>query len=133
MRDRLRRATLRARPARRWVRRSSTPCRKLLRSSTSSDRPLMPHERSNSAAETIPPPGLDQIAQSRILAPPVVVDLLKRYPSAPPGGRRVGELIRTLDASLRRQAMINRETTRRYSLVKAAFQGPRDELAESPS
>ena len=39
------------------------------------------------------------------------VDLLKRYPSAPPGGRHVGELIRILDASLRRQAGINRETT----------------------
>jgi hypothetical protein len=48
--------------------------------------------------------GLDQIAQSRMLAPPVVVDVLRRYPSAPPGGRLVGELIRTLDASLRRSA-----------------------------
>jgi hypothetical protein len=46
--------------------------------------------------------GLDQIAQSRILAPPVVVDILRRYPSAPPGGGRVGELIRILDALLRR-------------------------------
>jgi hypothetical protein len=51
-----------------------------------------------------PAVGLDQIAQSRILAPPVVVDVLRRYPSAPPGGRRVGELIRILDASLRRPA-----------------------------
>jgi hypothetical protein len=49
-----------------------------------------------------PTVGLDQITQSRILAPPVVVDVLSRYPSAPPGGGRVGELIRTLDASLRR-------------------------------
>jgi hypothetical protein len=49
-----------------------------------------------------PAVGLDQITQSRILAPPVVVDVLRRrYPSAPPGGRRVGELIRILDASLR--------------------------------
>jgi hypothetical protein len=48
--------------------------------------------------------GLDQITQSQILAPPVVVDLLRRYPSAPPGGGGVGELIRTLDASLRRPA-----------------------------
>jgi hypothetical protein len=31
------------------------PWRKLLRSSTSLDRPLMPHERSNSPPETIPP------------------------------------------------------------------------------
>jgi hypothetical protein len=51
-----------------------------------------------------PAVGLDQIAQSRILAPPVVVEVLRRYPSAPPGGGRVGELIRTLDASLRRPA-----------------------------
>jgi hypothetical protein len=48
--------------------------------------------------------GAHHIAQSRILAPPVVVDVLRRYPSAPPGGRRVGELIRILDASLRRPA-----------------------------
>jgi hypothetical protein len=48
--------------------------------------------------------GLDHIAQARILAPPVVVNVLRRYPSAPPGGGRVGELIRTLDASLRRPA-----------------------------
>ena len=51
-----------------------------------------------------PAVGLDQITQSRILAPPVVADILRRYPSAPPGGRRVGELIRILDASLRRLA-----------------------------
>jgi hypothetical protein len=49
-----------------------------------------------------PAVGLDQIAQFRLLAPSVVVEVLRRYPSAPPGGRRVGELIRTLDASLRR-------------------------------
>jgi hypothetical protein len=30
-----------------------------------------------------------------------VVDVLRRYPVAPPGGGRVGELIRQLDASLR--------------------------------
>jgi hypothetical protein len=51
-----------------------------------------------------PAVGHDQIAQSRNLAPPVVVDVLRRYPSAPPGGGRVGELIRTLDASLRQPA-----------------------------
>lgn len=48
--------------------------------------------------------GADHIAQLRILAHPVVVDVLRRYPSAPPGGGRVGEMIRTLDASLRRPA-----------------------------
>jgi hypothetical protein len=51
-----------------------------------------------------PAVGLDQLAQSRILASPVLVDVLRRYPSAPPGGGRVGELIRILDASLRRSA-----------------------------
>ena len=45
--------------------------------------------------------GADHIAQSRILADSVVVDVLKRYPVAPRGGGRVGELIRQLDASLR--------------------------------
>ena len=41
------------------------------------------------------------IAQARTLAPPVVAEVLRRYPAAPPGGGRAGELIRQLDASLR--------------------------------
>ena len=45
--------------------------------------------------------GLDHIAQCRIMASPVAVAVLRRYPSAPPGGGRVGELGRTLDAALR--------------------------------
>lgn len=45
--------------------------------------------------------GADHIAQSRSMASPVVVDVLRRYPVAPSGGGRVGELIRLLDASLR--------------------------------
>ncbi|WP_067819092.1 putative immunity protein [Actinomadura kijaniata] len=48
-----------------------------------------------------PSVGADHIEQSRTLTPPVVVDVLRRYPAAPPGGGRVGELIRQLDASLR--------------------------------
>ena len=48
-----------------------------------------------------PAVGADHIAQSRILAHPVVVDVLRRYPVAPRGSGRVGELIRQLDASLR--------------------------------
>src|SRR5215217_4776983 len=48
-----------------------------------------------------PAVGTDHIAQSRILAHPAVVDVLRRYPAAPSGGGRVGELIRHLDASLR--------------------------------
>jgi hypothetical protein len=45
--------------------------------------------------------GNAHIAQLRILARPVVVDVLKRYPVAPRGGGRVGELIRQLDGSQR--------------------------------
>jgi hypothetical protein len=48
-----------------------------------------------------PAVGADHIAQARDLAHPVVVDVLRRYPVAPRGGGRVGELIRRLDASLR--------------------------------
>ncbi|MFG3257238.1 putative immunity protein [Streptomyces sp. NPDC048172] len=35
------------------------------------------------------------------LADGTVVDVLRRYPAAPPGGGRVGQLIRDLDAALR--------------------------------
>jgi hypothetical protein len=48
-----------------------------------------------------PDVGAGHIAQSRGLASPVVVDVLSRYPAAPRGGGRVGELMRQLDASLR--------------------------------
>jgi hypothetical protein len=53
------------------------------------------------AAGDDPAVGADQIAQARMLAPPVVVDVLRRYPAAPGGGGRVGELIRQLDMLLR--------------------------------
>lgn len=41
------------------------------------------------------------VARACDLVDPVVVDVLRRYPPAPPGGGRVGELIRQLDALLR--------------------------------
>jgi hypothetical protein len=53
------------------------------------------------AADDDPAVGASHIAQARALAPPVVVEVLVRYPAAPRGGERVGELIRQLDASLR--------------------------------
>lgn len=53
------------------------------------------------AAGDDPAVGADHVARSRSLAPPVVVDVLRRYPAAPRGGGRVGELIRQLDALLR--------------------------------
>ncbi len=46
--------------------------------------------------------GADYIAKARSLAGPVVVSVLARYPNAPSGRGRVGELLRRLDASLRR-------------------------------
>lgn len=42
-----------------------------------------------------------RLAEARSLASPAVVDVLRRYPAAPPKGGRVGELIRQLDAALR--------------------------------
>lgn len=48
-----------------------------------------------------PTVGVEHIMHSRVRAHPVVRDVLRRYPPAPPGGGRVGELIRQLDALLR--------------------------------
>jgi immunity protein 5 of polymorphic toxin system len=45
--------------------------------------------------------GVDHIEQARRRVTPVVVDVLTRYPAAPPGGGRVGELLRVLDRALR--------------------------------
>ena len=45
--------------------------------------------------------GADHIVRARRRATPVVVDVLSRYPAAPPGGGRVGELLRDLDGALR--------------------------------
>jgi hypothetical protein len=45
--------------------------------------------------------GENPVALMLHLAPPAVVDVLRRYPAAPPGGGRVGELVRRLDALLR--------------------------------
>ncbi|NRQ36304.1 exonuclease SbcC [Nonomuraea sp. NN258] len=52
-------------------------------------------------AEDDPAVGADHLEHSRSLANPVVVAVLRRYPLAPPGGGRVGELLRQLDTSLR--------------------------------
>jgi hypothetical protein len=53
------------------------------------------------SAHDDPAIGASHIAQSRSLATPIVIEVLRRYPLAPPGGGRVGELIRDLDAALR--------------------------------
>ncbi len=45
--------------------------------------------------------GADYIEKARALAGPVVVSVLTRYPNAPSGRGRVGELLRSLDMSLR--------------------------------
>lgn len=41
------------------------------------------------------------IAEARRRAPSTVVDVLRRYPAAPPGGGRIGDLMRDLDEQLR--------------------------------
>lgn len=46
--------------------------------------------------------GAAQVAQAAPRATSAVVDVLARYPQAPDGGGRVGELTRMLDAELRR-------------------------------
>jgi hypothetical protein len=46
--------------------------------------------------------GAAHIERAARRATPAVVAVLRRYPAAPPGGGRVGELIRTLDQALRR-------------------------------
>jgi len=48
-----------------------------------------------------PDVGADYIEKAGRLAGPIVVSVLTRYPNAPGGGGRVGELLRSLDASLR--------------------------------
>ncbi|MFJ8028187.1 putative immunity protein [Streptomyces sp. NPDC096311] len=45
--------------------------------------------------------GAQHLEQTVHRATPVVVDVLKRFPAAPSGGGRVGELIRMLDTGLR--------------------------------
>ncbi|MFG2431720.1 putative immunity protein [Streptomyces sp. NPDC048590] len=45
--------------------------------------------------------GAEHIARAAATASPEVVDVLARYPAAPEGGGRVGELIRLLDTALR--------------------------------
>ncbi|WTW98787.1 exonuclease SbcC [Streptomycetaceae bacterium NBC_01309] len=55
------------------------------------------------SAAVADPPGVAAAALewARLHAPPEVVTVLGRLPAAPPGGGRVGELVRSLDAALR--------------------------------
>ncbi len=48
--------------------------------------------------------GADYIERARGLATPIVLSVLTRYPKAPDGRGRVGELVRDLDISLRQLA-----------------------------
>ena len=47
--------------------------------------------------------GAKHLSRARRRATPSVVEVLRRYPAAPPGGGRVGELLRELDEALRRR------------------------------
>lgn len=51
-----------------------------------------------------PKVGATYVEQVRRQASPAVVEVLNRYPAAPSGGGRVGELVRDLDQALRRQS-----------------------------
>ncbi|SOE02098.1 putative immunity protein [Blastococcus haudaquaticus] len=53
------------------------------------------------AAELTSGDAADHLARACRRATPAVVDVLGRYPAAPPVGGRVGELIRQLDGALR--------------------------------
>ena len=53
------------------------------------------------AAGDDPQIGAEQVRNLAGRATPAVVDVLSRYPQAPPGGGRVGELVRGLDRGLR--------------------------------
>ena len=53
------------------------------------------------AAGDDPKVGAEHIERARQRATPTVVDVLRRYPASPPGGGRVGELMRDLDEGLR--------------------------------
>lgn len=48
--------------------------------------------------------GAEGIERASRRATPLVVDVLGRYPAAPAGGGRVGELLRDLDEALRRRS-----------------------------
>jgi hypothetical protein len=50
-----------------------------------------------------PAVGAEHVAEAARRATPAVVAVLRRYPPAPDGGGRVGELTRLLDAGLRRR------------------------------
>ncbi|KZB82963.1 putative immunity protein [Amycolatopsis regifaucium] len=71
-------------------------------------------------ADGDPAVGARYLEQARELAGPVVVDVLTRYPDAPGGGGRAGELLRTLDVSLRRQAHSREDSAFRSKRVRAS-------------
>lgn len=48
-----------------------------------------------------PEVGTDYIEQARQRATPLIVDVLSRFPAAPPDGGRVGAILRLLDEALR--------------------------------
>ncbi|MEP6621809.1 MAG: putative immunity protein [bacterium] len=53
------------------------------------------------SADDNPDVGTSHVERVGLFELPVVQDVLRRYPPAPPGGGRVGELIRRLDVLLR--------------------------------
>jgi len=58
------------------------------------------------AAGATPDAGANHLERAARLASPRVIKVLHRYPPAPPGGGRVGELLRALDRRLRATAPV---------------------------
>lgn len=52
--------------------------------------------------------GADRVERARRCATAALVDVLSRYPAAPAGGGRVGELLRELDRALRNMTAVDR-------------------------
>ncbi|WP_448612512.1 hypothetical protein [Geodermatophilus sp. URMC 60] len=69
-----------------------------------------------------PTVGAEHVEQVAHRATPVVVDVLTRFPAAPAGGGRVGELIRILDAALRHPTALG--TGRRTDAGKRSPHAP---------
>ncbi len=67
--------------------------------------------------------GYAHVVRARASAPATVVEVLGRYPRAPAGGGRVGELIRQLDVLLRRHDVPTRPRLLDVDAVTWALQG----------
>ncbi|MGW4687354.1 putative immunity protein [Streptomyces sp. NPDC004244] len=76
--------------------------------------------------------GAEHLRRAVQRANPVVVDVLRRFPAAPVGGGRVGELIRTLDADLRSLTFVRADDATRDERGRALPEVSRDARPGQP-